>query len=86
MDMRQTERASINDAVDVPRELELPSERVERELRGLIAPLDRSAQIPPLRELAERLGTSKKTVGKAVAKLADEGLLTTRGRWGTFKS
>ena len=65
---------------------ELPSERVERLLRELVSELQPNDQLPTMRTLAERWGTSQETVSRVVRKLKAEGLVFTRGRWGVFKS
>lgn len=65
---------------------ERPSERVERELRELVADLPPGAQLPTVRTLSATLGTSGETVRRALRKLADEGLVTIVSRWGVFRS
>jgi DNA-binding GntR family transcriptional regulator len=88
-----TRRRVVRHDVDMPRRLELPSVRVERELRALADRLDPGEQLPPLAKLAADLPgagasghTSKRTVQQVIKKLVDEGVLVTRHRWGTFKA
>ena len=65
---------------------ELPSERVDRDLRRRIASGEWPAggQLPVTRELAEAYGVSRETISRVVRRLADDGLVITRGRWGVF--
>lgn len=43
-------------------------------------------QLPALGELAEHYSASRETVARVLRKLADEGLLVIRERWGTFRA
>jgi GntR family transcriptional regulator len=70
----------------VPRSHELPSERIGADLRRRIAsgewgPGD---QLPVTRDLAEHYQVSRETISRVVRKLAEDGLVITRGRWGVF--
>lgn len=65
---------------------ELPSERVERELRELVADLDQGQQLPTVRELAASLTTSGETVRRVLRRLEADGLVTIRARWGAFRA
>lgn len=69
--------------------------QVKLALADLIAELDRGMSLPPERQLAEQLGTSRTTLRKALAELAGEGCCgvpraagTTshRPRWCTYGS
>lgn len=68
----------------VSRGPELPTERVERELREYVKTLKSGAQLPASAALASQLGTSKATLRRVINKLATEGLLIVRHGWGTF--
>jgi DNA-binding FadR family transcriptional regulator len=68
------------------RERELPSQRVERELRAMIAGMPPGAQLPATAPLAVQLGTSKATLRRVLARLAEEGLVEIVNGWGTFVS
>ena len=57
----------------VERGPETPSERVEAELRALLAGMTSGQALPPVRELAERYGVSTARVSKALARLARVG-------------
>jgi DNA-binding GntR family transcriptional regulator len=65
---------------------ELPSARVDRELRALLACIESGEQLPSIPELAERYGTGHGTIARTLAKLADEGLVIVIARYGTFKA
>jgi GntR family transcriptional regulator len=65
----------------------LPSELVEAGLRARLEagewlPGD---QLPALDKLGAEYGASKETVARVERKLADEGLLFIRARWGVFR-
>ena len=71
----------------MPRSAELPSQRVENDLRRRIeagewAPGDK---LPPLSELAEQYSVSTRTVNKAIRKIADDGLVEVVPNWGVFR-
>jgi GntR family transcriptional regulator len=70
----------------LPRTPELPSERVGRELRELVAGLDHGQQVPTVRELAERYDVSTETVRRVLAVMEAEGLVIIRARWGAFRA
>jgi DNA-binding GntR family transcriptional regulator len=77
----------VSDHVIVPdRSQQLPSERVADDLRARVqrGEWEPGAQIPTTTELAAHYHCSKATVVKAIKMLADEGVLATRPRWGTF--
>jgi DNA-binding GntR family transcriptional regulator len=42
--------------------------------------------LPTLADLAAHYSASRETVARVIRKLADEGLLVIRERWGTFKA
>lgn len=67
---------------------EYPTDRVERELRARVQSGEwpRGARIPPYATLALEHGTSKATVGKAVQRLVDAGVLEVLPNYGTFVS
>lgn len=58
--------------------------QVKLALADLIAGLDRGASLPPERQLAEQLGTSRTTLRKALAELAGEGVLRRTQGSGNF--
>lgn len=66
--------------------IELPTDRVARELRARVEAGEwpKGGRIPPFAVLAVEHGTSKATVGKAVQRLADAGLLAVLPNYGTF--
>jgi GntR family transcriptional regulator len=70
--------------VSVPRTPELPSERAERLVRELVARMEPGTQLPPVKQLAKDLGTTRTTLSRVLHKLETEGLLTVRHGWGTF--
>lgn len=69
----------------MPRTPELPSERVYRELRELVQGMASGTVLPPVRELAASYDTSSETVRRTLRRLADEGQVQIRPRWGTFR-
>jgi GntR family histidine utilization transcriptional repressor len=71
----------------VPGPRELPSRRVESELRRRLASDEWASgdALPPVAALAGEYGTSGATVSKVLRKLADEGLAEVVPRWGVFK-
>jgi DNA-binding GntR family transcriptional regulator len=70
----------------VERGPETPSERVETEIRALLAEMHPGQALPPVRELATRYNVSTATVSKALARLRESGDIQSRPGWGTFKS
>ena len=66
------------------RQPERPSERVERQLRELVAGMAPGAQLPTVRQLATDLQTSGETVRRVLGALAADGLVTVIPRWGVF--
>ena len=69
-----------------PRSPELPSERAERLVREAIAGLEPGTQLPPVKEWAKELGTTRATLSRVLHKLEGEGLVSIRHGWGTFKA
>lgn len=65
---------------------ELPSVRVEREIRALLQGMEGGEQLPTVRELAERYGVAKQTINKVARRLENAGLITTVRAWGMFKA
>ena len=72
----------------VSRPRELPSRRVEADLRQRIAAGEwaSGAALPSIAALAEHYGTSRATVAKALRRLADDGLVEIVPQWGTFRT
>lgn len=69
-----------------PNSLEPPYLQIAAQLRadiesGVLAP---GARLPSLNRLCQEWGVSKGTVVRAVAVLADAGLVESRQGWGTF--
>lgn len=77
----------VGNDLDVPRERELPSRRVETDLRRRLDAGEwaHGDALPPVAELAGQYGTSGATVSKVLRKLADEGLVEVVPRWGVFR-
>jgi GntR family transcriptional regulator len=77
-----------NDLGVPPRQPELPSQRVELDLRRRLDADEwqPGEALPPVSALAERYGTSGATVAKVLRKLADEGLVRVVSRWGVFRA
>jgi DNA-binding GntR family transcriptional regulator len=85
--MGRSERISDHGSVS-ERTPQRPAERVEAELRARInanewAP---GQQLPPIATLAKDHHTSRTTAQRAIARLADEGLLVVVRAWGTFRA
>lgn len=72
--------------MDVEREPVTPSERVESEIRALLAGMKSGQVLPPVRVLAERYSVSTATVTKAMTRLRQSGEVRSRPGWGTFKA
>ena len=67
---------------------EYPTDRVERELRQRVEAGEwpPGGRIPPYGDLAAQHRTSRATVGKAVQRLVDAGLLVILPNYGTFRA
>jgi len=72
----------------MPREHQLPIERVTEDLRRRIdaGEWEPGEALPSTAALADHYGVSRALVGKAIKALTAEGKLVTRPRWGTFVS
>jgi len=70
----------------VPRDSELPSERVFAALKDKIesGDLQPGEQMPSLRKISEDYGISQTTARKVIDALAREGLVEIKPRWGSF--
>jgi DNA-binding GntR family transcriptional regulator len=64
----------------------MPSEAVEQGLRKRIAAGEwqPGEQLPSTEQLADQYRTSKETCARVLRKLAGEGLVIIRDRWGSF--
>jgi GntR family transcriptional regulator len=78
----------FGDHASVPRDHELPSERVYREIRERIISGDYQpgSQLPTVGELAESFSVSRATVVKAMKQLQADGYVVSRARWASFVS
>jgi DNA-binding GntR family transcriptional regulator len=65
---------------------ELPSARVQRELRAMLDQYEPGQQLPPVADLAARWNVGHGTIARTLAKLAGEGLVTVVPRYGAFKA
>lgn len=67
---------------------ELPSVRVERDLRRRIeaGEWDHGQALPTVARLAQDYGVGKGTINKVLRTLADEGLVRIVRSWGTFRT
>jgi GntR family transcriptional regulator len=72
----------------VPRPRELPSRRVETDLRRRLdaGEWQSGEALPAVSVLAEHYATSGATVSKVLRKLAAEGLVEVVPRWGVFRT
>lgn len=72
----------------VPRRPQRPSEVVAADLRRRIAAGEwqHDEALPTTAALAEHYGVSQATVTRVLRILADEGLVRTVPRWGTFRT
>jgi DNA-binding transcriptional regulator YhcF (GntR family) len=63
-----------------------PYEQIRSQVASMIASgvLADGTRLPPIRQLADDLGLAGGTVARAYRELEDQGLITTRGRHGTF--
>jgi DNA-binding GntR family transcriptional regulator len=70
----------------VPRDSELPSERVFAALKDKIesGDLQPGEQMPSLRKISEDYRISQTTARKVIDALAREGLVEIKPRWGSF--
>ncbi len=66
---------------------ELPGERIEADLRRRLASDEWQSgdALPTLVELAEHYQAARGTVARVLRKLAEDGLVVVRPRWGVFK-
>ena len=71
-----------------PRPRELPSRRVEADLRRRVDAGEWASgdALPSIANLADAYGTSRATVAKAMRRLADDGLVEIVPQWGTFRT
>jgi DNA-binding GntR family transcriptional regulator len=71
-----------------PRGPELPSRRVEDDLRRRCSAdeWEPGERLPAVAELAEHYGVARNTVMKALRRLADDGLVESVPNWGTFRA
>ena len=72
----------------VPRTPEMPSARVEADLRRRVGAGEWASgeALPPVAALAEHYCVSRGSVARALRKLADDGLVQVIPRWGTFRA
>ena len=72
----------------MPRDHELPNERVYRVIRERIdqGKYKPGQQLPTVGELAESLSVSRATVVKAMRQLQADGYVVSRARWASFVS
>jgi DNA-binding transcriptional regulator YhcF (GntR family) len=63
-----------------------PFDQVRSQLAAMISDgrLEAGARLPTVRRLAEDLGLAANTVARAYRELESDGVITTRGRHGTF--
>jgi len=87
VDSVQSVASTGNDHV-VPREREMPSRRVEADLRQRIEADEWASgqALPSIASLAEQYGVSRATVAKALRRMADDGLVEVVPQWGTFRT
>ena len=87
VDSVQSVVSTGNDHV-VPREREMPSRRVEADLRRRIEADEWTSgqALPSIASLAENYGVSRATVAKALRRMADDGLVEVVPQWGTFRT
>ncbi len=71
-----------------PRGPRRPGEIIEADLRHRLdaGEWEPGDQLPPLDSLSEHYQVSRETVARVLRKLAAEGLLVIRERWGTFRA
>lgn len=63
-----------------------PQQRIEAALRERIADMQSGDQLASIGDLAQEYGASRRTVGKVLARLGEEGLITVWPSYGTFKA
>jgi len=87
IDSVQSVVSTGNDHV-VPREREMPSRRVEADLRRRIEAEEWASgqALPSIASLADHYGVSRATVAKALRRMADDGLVEIVPQWGTFRT
>jgi GntR family transcriptional regulator len=70
------------------RSAELPSQRVETDLRRRLNSdeWEHGAALPPVGELAAHYAVARNTVLKALRRLEADGLIRIVSNWGTFKT
>lgn len=71
-----------------PRGPELPSRRVEDDLRQRLSAeeWEPGERLPAVAELAQHYGVARNTVIKALRRLAVDGLVEIVPNWGTFRA
>ena len=88
VDSVQSVASTGNDHV-VPREREMPSRRVEVDLRRRMEADAEPASgqaLPSIASLAAQYGVSRATVAKALRRMADDGLVEVVPQWGTSRA
>jgi GntR family transcriptional regulator len=80
--------ACVGNDHDVPRSEELPSVRVEADLRRRLEAGEWATgeALPSVAELASHYGVARGTVAKALRRIADDGLVRIVPAWGTFRA
>jgi GntR family transcriptional regulator len=70
------------------RPVERPGERVEADLRRRIdaGEWEAGQMMPTVAALAEHYAVSIGTIQRVIRRLADDGLIIVRPRWGTFRA
>jgi DNA-binding GntR family transcriptional regulator len=83
----QSVASTDNDHV-VQREREMPSRRVEADLRRRIEADEWTSgqALPSIASLAAQYDVSRATVAKALRRMADDGLVEVVPQWGTFRT
>lgn len=71
-----------------PRTPDLPSARVEADLRRRVDAGEWASgePLPAVSQLATEYGVSSRSVAKALHRMADDGLVRIVARWGTFRA
>ena len=77
---------SPGDHESVPRDHELPNERVYRVIKERIGSgeYQPGSQLPTVGELAGSFAVSRATIVKAMKQLQDDGYVVSRARWASF--